>query len=113
VPKTEIDYESFCGKVEFAVATLNKGVIPDMKDCRYDIVRLEEGGLFHICLIRAIGSDRPTFHIARILMGAFYPDMSKEEFMALSDHVVSGRTSIEAFDAIPIHVLYEFFCVPK
>lgn len=114
--KTEIDYESFCVKVEQAVEAANahiaqEGDPSDMGDCyRYEIARLEEGGLFHICLMRVAGVKSPTFDLARVLMTVFYPDMTKDEFMALAGHVVSGRTKIEEFDALPIHILYECFC---
>lgn len=108
MPKTQIDYDAFCGQLQIAVERANPIAVEDDPPHRYQISRLDEFGPFHLCLMR--GEEPVVFHLARVLMRVFYEDMAKADFMTLADSMVSGRTSIEFFDAIPVYVLYEAFC---
>lgn len=110
MPKTVIDYDMFCQQVDSHVQFLNNH--PDVTG-RYVIAQLEEAGMFHVCLMRPTGEPALPFEYASLLMGLYYKDMSEEEFVALTPHFVSGKTEAEDFDAVPIHVLYEFFCTSE
>ena len=110
MPKTVIGYEEFCDYVTTAIARANVYAAESQLSVRYDMVQLEEGGLYYVCLMRLLGTDSKSLDLANVLMRVFYPDMTEEEFVGLAEHCVSGRTGIEAFDGISVYALYRAFC---